>query len=355
MQKVEAEISARMAYDARRRAWAEHHDLRSVPHPCLSKLLGERCADERAADYWGHSCALHRPPHPDHDTMWRPKEGRWPALYLNQPYDWSDEDVDATAALCADRGLEWTVDPHAAWHYPGHVTGVVIWNPARCRYEPGPVPEGPPPGPALVKRKAQQERARRARSHSAYESLCQALDALFYPTHADRAREKEYWQRDDLARYPEPDGELSEDDLVAIEQRCRAATPGPWQWTQDVVNEYIRARGRGSWRDLYLYILQGRGPRYQDSWDANVLRLQWSQIKGTTFCGHPREEDAAFIAAARTDVPRLVAALRQAHARIAALEAAQRALQRAANDDEDVGIERVRVHRHAQTRAHSDA
>jgi hypothetical protein len=252
--------------------------------------------------------------------MWRPQNGKLPAVYLNQPYDWTAEDAEATAALCADRGLEWTDDPHAAWHYPGHVRGVVIWNPARYAYVPSQPPPLPLPGPDLVRRRAARERSQRRKGRQAYDSLCQRLDALFYPTEADRERLERAWCDPSGAPQPEPGDPLSEEDLAAIGERCRKATPAPWHWTQDVVNDYLRSRGRGSYREQYLYILQGRGHRYQDSWDANIMRLQWSQIKGNTFCGFARDEDAAFIAAARTDVPRLLAEVRRLRAALAERE-----------------------------------
>lgn len=314
-------IGDRMAYDARQRAWARQHGLRYVSHPCLSKLLGERCNDERSRDAAEPACALHRPPHPDHDTMWRKGSGRLPVLYLSQPYDWSAEDARETAAVCEDRGLAWTVDPAAAWHYPGHVAGVVIWNPVHYTYEPHPISAAAPPEAGLVARRAARERRTRRKSQSAYATLCHRLDALFYPDTPEGSTIADLLESEEEAAARScavgADG-LSEDDLAAIEERCRGLTPAPWHWTQDIVNDYIRdGRGRRAWRDQYVYILAGRGQRYQDSWDHNVLRLQWSQIKGDTFMGSPSKKDAAFIAAARSDVPRLLAEVRRLRTELA--------------------------------------
>lgn len=308
---LEEEIEHRLTYEARRDAWAQAHGLRYVAHPCLSKLLGHRCKAEGGLDYWGPGCALHRPPHPDHDTMWRAAESRSPSVYLNQPYDWSDQDARETAAVCEDHGLAWVADPAAAWHYPGHVAGIVIWNPGRYDYQPGPIAAPPPLDAGRVTRRAQRERTERSKGHRAYDTLCRALDALFYPGAepgkpvSDRFGSEEQGQAT-------PHAALSDEDLEAIEARCRAARPGPWHWTHDLVNEYVRSRRSGKhWRERYIYLLQGRGQRFQDSSDARVLGLEWNLIKGDTFCGSPRPADAAFIAAARSDVPRLLAEVRR--------------------------------------------
>lgn len=88
---------------------------------------------------------------------------------------------------------------------------------------------------------------------------------------------------------------LTDSELAAIEARAEAAAPGPWKHVGSCIVE---------------------GPAYEETWVDNGG-------KAHVQCGHRptiydegghSEEDAEFIAHSRTDVPRLVAALRAAHA-----------------------------------------
>lgn len=116
-------------------------------------------------------------------------------------------------------------------------------------------------------------------------------------------------------------------DLDAIEMRCAAATPGPWAWITDRMNDRVSKRtqtgGRRALpgrrlRDLWVYLLAGP-PRqggdvkeWMDPWDfPHVIALPWASVKGTTVTGFPSKDDEAFIAAARTDVPALVSEVRR--------------------------------------------
>lgn len=89
-------------------------------------------------------------------------------------------------------------------------------------------------------------------------------------------------------------------DLDAIEARANAAMPGPWAIT--------RVSEESDYEGPAIGKVDSVGPIYPDSWDG----LSW-------LGGSP--EDHEFIAHARTDVTALVAELRAARARIAALEA----------------------------------
>jgi hypothetical protein len=75
-------------------------------------------------------------------------------------------------------------------------------------------------------------------------------------------------------------------DLDAVQARADAATPGPWRLTD------------GGW-----------GEFVQDSEGRELWALRHT----------PEVADAEFVAHARTDVPLLVAALREAHIEIARL------------------------------------
>lgn len=94
------------------------------------------------------------------------------------------------------------------------------------------------------------------------------------------------------------------DDLLAeIERRAEAASPAPWRWIGD---EMYGGIGVGS---------DGRDTEWVGSEDEewNDQPVNSTKIIETDSGVYPpRERDRAFLAAARTDVPRLVAALREA-------------------------------------------
>lgn len=153
-----------------------------------------------------------------------------------------------------------------------------------------------------------------------YRSMVAALDALFdLPA-------REQWRRAhaDRATCYEEDAPppLTAADLAAIRARARAATAGPWHWTHDLVNRYLRIATPRSARDRYAYLLQGpyAGGAGMDQHDSQVLGLHWSLIRGTSI-PYPREEDMAFMAQARMDIPRLLRHIDRLDAQIAALRA----------------------------------
>ena len=76
---------------------------------------------------------------------------------------------------------------------------------------------------------------------------------------------------------------MSDEELQAIKVRCDAATPGPWEVSE----------GGGVWVDATC----------------------WEGVSGG------RADDAAFIAAARTDIPALVVEVEQLRAKVSELEA----------------------------------
>jgi hypothetical protein len=123
---------------------------------------------------------------------------------------------------------------------------------------------------------------------------------------------------------------VSEEDLAAIEARCAAAQPGPWTWIHDRLNERIftvgkngnrRARPghkiRETWVGLLAGPVHGALAGHEERADGfdypHVLALRWWQVAGTSLHGPvmPFRDDAAFIAAARADVPALVAEVRR--------------------------------------------
>jgi hypothetical protein len=99
-----------------------------------------------------------------------------------------------------------------------------------------------------------------------------------------------------------PDDPMTDDELDAGERRAQAATPGPWV-------SYVEGRDHDSGDSFILtagpdlYISYDEWP--EDQRQANEQR---------------RANDMDFIAAARQDVPRLIAEVRRLRARLAAGE-----------------------------------
>src|SRR4051812_2915147 len=87
--------------------------------------------------------------------------------------------------------------------------------------------------------------------------------------------------------------ELTEDDLAAIEARCNAATPGPWE----------------SW-------IEGRDHFGGDS----IIRTADADLYLLPVPTPQHHQDQDFIAAARQDVPRLIAEVRRLRRLIAERE-----------------------------------
>lgn len=90
-----------------------------------------------------------------------------------------------------------------------------------------------------------------------------------------------------------PHDPLTHEDLDEIEQRTAKATPGPWTVYEDDWGHYRDNTG------------QDRGHGY------HVFE---SQQLGDGECGAMLQPDAEFVAAARADVPRLVAEVRRLRA-----------------------------------------
>lgn len=87
---------------------------------------------------------------------------------------------------------------------------------------------------------------------------------------------------------------ISEDELLAIEKRCEAATPGPWDayWETGFENS----------NPVIQFVKKGGGEY---------------KMGDSIFHGHRSKRcDAIFTANARTDVPLLIANLREAQAEL---------------------------------------
>lgn len=122
---------------------------------------------------------------------------------------------------------------------------------------------------------------------------------------------------------------MTEEELKAIETRAEAATPGPWGWEANAQTKHVEMCSympglmRGTVLDVERLgnrvILRFRFARglMQDALDfrhphkGREHHARWSQA-----IDHP---DANFIAAARADVPALIAAVRERDADNAAL------------------------------------
>ena len=107
---------------------------------------------------------------------------------------------------------------------------------------------------------------------------------------------------------------LSASEIHVMRERCEKATPGPWEWfgmgTKSMIDMNLRSTARGYHvvMDFVRLGMDRACPRFND---GGVLHkcLKWAirpkphhewEIRGID---HP---DARFIAASRTDVPRLL-------------------------------------------------
>lgn len=91
----------------------------SSGRPCLSRLLGGRCA------YPFHTrdkpCA---PPSRDHESIWL-KDGK-PVVLVNQPYGLGTRDIVSMANLCETHGLDVSIRSSVGWHFYGRTVAVLF-------------------------------------------------------------------------------------------------------------------------------------------------------------------------------------------------------------------------------------
>ena len=99
-------------------------------------------------------------------------------------------------------------------------------------------------------------------------------------------------------------------DLPAIEARAAAATEGPWR---------VVARSDDDPKDEFYEIGAFSNDGADDFQFAVVVPVALDRDYSTWCDGIQHEPDAAFIAAARTDVPALVAAVRERDELLAAV------------------------------------
>jgi hypothetical protein len=116
---------------------------------------------------------------------------------------------------------------------------------------------------------------------------------------------------------------LSDEELAAINARAEAATPGPWQWVDPETDEPCLPDSPCATGDHggYAYRLSLRTvEEFPTSWVGPLPRFiintaeefyEVEQDDGTW-----RHPDAAFIAAARTDVPALLAEVERLRAEL---------------------------------------
>lgn len=89
---------------------------------------------------------------------------------------------------------------------------------------------------------------------------------------------------------------LTKADLAEIKRRCDAATPGPWGWYSEDQSMISLCGDNG--RDLEQHVVS---LTICESCQKGHDHWEWGH------CYTADAQDAAFIAAARTDIPRLLA------------------------------------------------
>ncbi len=98
-------------------------------------------------------------------------------------------------------------------------------------------------------------------------------------------------------------------DLPAIKKLCEAATKGPWEWKNG-------DEKRGG------FTLHKRVLRSKTAKNEYVKSMPQQILEHISWYVAPNEADAEFIAAARTNVPMLAAALQEAQGKLGAIEEA---------------------------------
>ena len=96
---------------------------------------------------------------------------------------------------------------------------------------------------------------------------------------------------------------MTDDELKAIEDRCEKATPGPWS----TLHHHYAENGLGS-----VQIVSADDPEEAEEHQVTDGKDELAFIPG------PAAANAAFITAARTDVPALLAEVRRLRAGILA-------------------------------------
>jgi hypothetical protein len=98
---------------------------------------------------------------------------------------------------------------------------------------------------------------------------------------------------------------MTEEELIEIEARCNAATPGPWEQ----VKKSVRIAGLG---DL---------PHAPNAYGGGICNCLGAQrLYRDDQVDRPAVANAVFIAASRSDVPALVAEVRRLRAELARRE-----------------------------------
>lgn len=103
--------------------------------------------------------------------------------------------------------------------------------------------------------------------------------------------------------------ELSDAELVEIERRATMATPGPWfvRFLDDV--NAMNLVAVSTQRDI------GQGERWPDFDQSTIVAATLVQEPRYASIGDGRwDENARFIALARSDIPRLIAEIRRLRA-----------------------------------------
>jgi hypothetical protein len=125
--------------------------------------------------------------------------------------------------------------------------------------------------------------------------------------------------------------EMTDEELKAIEDRAKAAMPGPWRWNLNLKAKQIRLESTGYGTDLEIVMdfvrwgMGGARPRFQnperlmvhaEAWSKTVPRRE-HHADWFRSLSHP---DAEFIAHARKDVELLLEEIRELKGRIKVLE-----------------------------------
>jgi hypothetical protein len=115
---------------------------------------------------------------------------------------------------------------------------------------------------------------------------------------------------------------MTDEELNAIEERAKAAIPGPWRWNLSLKSKRIvleaMTRGLEVVMDFARWGMSGAKPRFQTAGLMKDAELFAQVIPGrehhADWCQTISHADADFIAHARTDIPKLIEEIRRLRA-----------------------------------------
>jgi len=118
-----AERAAAEVFSSARRDYYLKGYKESTGAVCLSRIIRGGGSCRCFSEYYENLNLPHSAPGSDHVTILLEK-GR-PAVYHSQPYSLSFSEAQELVDMCRNYNLEFKIDAHSSWWFPGHT--ISIW------------------------------------------------------------------------------------------------------------------------------------------------------------------------------------------------------------------------------------